>query len=43
MAEYQLRSVDPDLWHRFKTRALAERKTIKEILLRLITRYADGK
>ncbi len=42
MAEYQLRSVDPVLWHQFKTRILAEHTTIKAKLLELVQQYVDS-
>ena len=37
-----LRSVDSNLWHRVKTRELAEKMTLTEVAISLFTAYADG-
>lgn len=41
MASYILRSIDPDLWHRVKVKALGERITIKALILKLIVEWLE--
>ena len=37
-----LRRIDSALWHRVKTRALAEKLTLTDVAVQLFTAYADG-
>lgn len=43
MASYILRDVDPDLWARVKARAETEGRSLRGLILWLLTKYADGK
>lgn len=43
MPSYILRTIDPDLWTRFKARSEAEGIPMRALLLLLIEAYADGK
>lgn len=42
MPSFMLRQIDPDLWRRVKARAALEGRTVRSVLLDLITAYADG-
>lgn len=42
-ASYLLKEVDPDLWMQLKHRAVDERTTIKEILIKAIKLYLSKK
>jgi len=39
MADYTLRKIDPDLWRRLKVKAASEGKTVRTILIELVTQY----
>lgn len=39
MADYTLRKIDPDLWRRLKVKAASEGKTLRTILIELVTQY----
>ena len=43
MPSYILRDIDPDLWSRVKARAEPEGRSLRGLILWLLTRYADGK
>lgn len=43
MPSYILRTIDPDLWARVKTRSEAEGIPLRAIILKLLELYADGK
>lgn len=43
MPSYILRTIDPDLWARVKTRSEAEGIPLRAIILKLLALYADGK
>ena len=33
--------IDPDLWHRARVKALAEGKTLQELITKLLTQYLE--
>lgn len=40
MASYILRKIDPDFWHRVKTKALKEKRTgLRDLILDLLTQW----
>jgi hypothetical protein len=43
MPSYILRTIDPDLWARVKSRSEAEGIPLRAIILKLLEMYADGK
>jgi hypothetical protein len=43
MPSYILRSIDPDLWARFKARSEDEGIPMRALILLLIEAYADGR
>lgn len=43
MPSYILRTIDPDLWARVKTRAESDGIPLRAIILALLEMYADGK
>lgn len=43
MPSYILRSIDPDLWARFKARSEAEGIPMRPLILLLIEAFVDGK
>lgn len=43
MPSYILRTIDPDLWARFKARAEADGIPMRALILMLIDWYASGK
>jgi hypothetical protein len=42
MPNYILRSIDPDLWTRVKTKAASEQLPLRVLILQLLRAYADG-
>lgn len=43
MPSYILRNIDPKLWESVKARAETEGRSLRGLILWLLTRYADGK
>lgn len=43
MPSYILRTIDPDLWSRVKTRAESDQIPMRAIILALLEMYASGK
>lgn len=43
MPSYILRTIDPDLWARVKTRSEADGIPLRAIILALLELYGDGK
>ena len=43
MPSYILRTIDPDLWARFKARAEQDGIPMRALILKLIALYASGK
>ena len=43
MKTYLVKDIDPELWKRVRLRAVADNLTVREVLQRLIERYAAGK
>jgi len=43
MAMYILRKIDDALWKRFQDRAKAENFTMRNLMLALVSGYADGR
>lgn len=43
MPSYILRTIDPDLWARVKTRSEADQIPLRAIILALLELYASGK
>lgn len=43
MSSYILRTIDPDLWARVKTRSESESLPLRAIILALLEMYADGR
>jgi hypothetical protein len=41
MTSYILRGFDPDLWHRIKVKALSEKVTVKDVLIRLAREWVN--
>jgi len=41
MGQYPLRNIDDTLWHAVKTRAVGDRLTVKDIIVRALRLYAD--
>ena len=43
MSMYILRKIDDDLWERFQARCKADNFTMRNLVLALVSGYADGK
>lgn len=43
MPSFILRNIDPDLWARVKARAAEDGRSLRGLILWLLTKYADGK
>lgn len=43
MPSYILRDIDPDLWSRVKSRATAEGRSLRGLILWLLALYAQGR
>jgi hypothetical protein len=43
MPSFILRNIDPDLWLRVKARAESEGRSLRGLILWLLTKYAEGK
>jgi hypothetical protein len=43
MSSYILRTIDPGLWARVKTRSEADQIPLRRVILALLALYADGK
>lgn len=39
---YLLRDVDVDLWRRVKAKAAMRGESIRDVIVRLLTKFADG-
>jgi hypothetical protein len=43
MASYILRTIDPDLWARVKTRSEGDSIPLRQVILALLKLYAEGR
>lgn len=42
MMSFILRRIDPDVWHRVKIRAVADKVSLSDVARRFFEAYADG-
>ena len=43
MSDYILKNIDPELWRKVKIKTAIEGKTVKQVLLDALKRYANPK